>query len=357
MLRVRLAFASVLLAFVPALGCQPERPPASPSGDQSGFAEGYPTRLNEVRTAAAEDEARTRRDFDAIRALPSQVRDTDFGAVAELVRRSDATGRSSHYADQALDNEAAAGLFSEDKGALRRRIANAVSNSIKQKYGNTTKEEKEKEKEKEKAPECQCLVDQADELGGMAAAIAQRSVERQFERRLEAHSEAARYLEDERDVLGEQNLPTLEKQSDAITRASFVSHVRLELYRREIESLLEEKATVKATLDRTLQEDNATLAGGNLSKGHKAALEARVAAKQSAQAALDKEVSDSASALETMEQRNETLQKDYQAVLDAVLAELEAKAEAAPPRAAPATGSAATPAPVDRNADITGTAR
>jgi hypothetical protein len=222
---------------------------------------------------------------------------------------------------------------------VRRRISGAVANQVKQK----------------KEPEC--LVEQADELGGTAAAVAQRAIDRQLERRLEGHSEAARYLESERDVLGEQNLPTLDKQSRAITHASFVSHVRLELYRRELERLLDEKETVKATLERSASEDQAANARGNLSKAKHEQLEARSAANQAARAAFDKEVAEGNSTLDALERRIEALQREYQTVIDGVLAELTAKQKAAPAPNTVSVTDGAEPAHADRNADVAGTAR
>jgi chromosome segregation ATPase len=277
-----------------------------------------------VRTEFSTDEAEARQSFDPIRALPAQLADTDYAEVDHVLRRADAAGRSSHYADQELGNEAIQRLFEEDQGAVRRRIAGSVSRVAKEK---------------------ECAVEHADELGNAAASATRRAVDRQLAARLRARSDASVYLEAERETFGQRNATLLEKGTERLTRASFLTHVRLELHRRELEGLLEEKARVKETLDRTLREDNATLASDGVSKARRTGLERRIATTQAARSTLDAEVAESDRALVDMTQRIDALQKDYRALLDGVSEELERKqaARAAAP-AKPTDKAASKPA-------------
>jgi hypothetical protein len=85
-------------------------------------------------------------------------------------------------------------------------------------------------------------------------------------------------------------------------------------------------------------------------------VEQRIAAHAKARAAIDQELPLAQQELESMDDELGALQRDYEAVLQAVISELEQKAVAtgatAPPSALPAKDAQS-----DRNADITGESR
>ncbi len=323
----------VLCLIAPALSlmaCNKQPALTTPSSDQSAFAADYPQRLSEVRTAFTEDEARARTSFATLRALPSTLHDTNVPSTQEVVRQADAAGRSQYYVEEALSHEEMARLFTEDRGALRRRIAGSVAFTA-----------KEKELPKE----------QADELGNSAAAATERAVDRQLDRRLHARNEATHYIAAHRDALGERNVPTLEQQSDAIARASFVAHVRLELHRRELERLLNEESKVRATLDRTEADASRALGEPGLSKARKADIELRLAATRATRTAMDKELVAARLAVDDMEAKTKALKADYDTLVATLLQDLERKptataSVAAKPVTAPPAVKAMAPAPV-----------
>jgi hypothetical protein len=333
---------AVLAFCLSAAACRSEPALTAASDDQSVFAEAYPARLSELRSAFAEQEKRARTNLAALRAPPAGLRDNERALAKGLFERSDRSGRSGYYADEAVRQEQLDQLFEEGRAGLRRRVAGSVSYTVKQK----------------KCGEVDCSEELATELGNAAAYAADRALDRQQEQRLDAHSEAAHYLDAHSAELSARNLDALGKQSRAITRTSFIAFVRLELYRRELERLLEEEASASATLEREESEDRAALSQSGLSKAQKTALEHRLAETSARRAELAKEAPLAKTARDDMAPRIEALQKDYQAALAALLAALDQPAAPASSSSPPAAGASSPAAPPgDRNADTTGSGR
>jgi hypothetical protein len=327
MLPPQLRSLALVLAFLSAACHHHRQPvPTTPAPEQIDYAAAYPGRLRAVRDDFAAAEAEARRSFGGLRSLPSLASAESADEAAELVRRADAAGRSQPYVDEALHQEDVAALMNDGQGAIRRRVGRSVASFA-----------KERGKEKE------CLKDEdVDALAGAASAATDRSVGRQLEARLRAHSSAHAYLRAHADELGEQKVPALARQVDAVSRASFISHVRLALYRLELDDLLDQQKAVRTTLERDAAEGHGALASDTLSKSHRLAVEAQVAEDEAARQALEGEIEASERARQDMEGRGSALQQEYQAVLDAVLAELQRK------HAAPAPPSGSAPSAVDR---------
>lgn len=324
--------------------CHPQ-PVATNSGEQSVFAAAYPARVHELRDAFYDEEKHVRDVLPALRIPPAGLRGDERPAAKELFQRADIAGRSGYYADEALRQEAFDHLFEDGRSGLRRRVAGAVVYTVKQK----------------KCGEQDCSEELANELGNAAGYAADRAIERQAEQSLAAHNEASRYLETHSAKFGERNMDGLNKHSRILSRVSFVTHVRLELYRRELNSMLEEQSHVSAALERDESEARAALVQTDLTKTQRTGLERQLDEAQAGRAALSKELPLAQSALDDMQQRIESLHKDYDAMLAALLAALDQPASAAPesatpaPKAAPTAGGAAAPA--DRNSDAAGSAR
>ncbi|MFZ5892948.1 MAG: hypothetical protein ACOY0T_17945 [Myxococcota bacterium] len=300
---MRFVAYSLVLSSLLGIACQQkDAPVAAPSGEQAGFAERYPARLNGARQHFATDENQARANLGEFKGYPDAIKNPDWNAVHTVVEQADATGKSSAYTEAALEAESVTRFFDEEKDGLRQKVAGAVS------YASTQK----------KCPE---------DLGGTAVAAMERGVDKQLEERLRSRSEAHRYIDDHEDELGKQNVETLKKQADKIAHTSNTAYVRLELYRREVEALLNDASSVRATLDRTIQESDATLANASASKTKKSAAQRRKAAAESARAGLDAEVEQNRRGLEEMQKRITTLQNDYRAALDALLADIKTRAE------------------------------
>jgi hypothetical protein len=317
-----------------ASACHPAPAVTMPSGDQSVFAEAYAARLNQVRSDFSTQEQKARASLTPLRTPPAGLKDSERVLAKGLFERADRAGRSGYYADEAVRQEELDALFEDGRAGLRRRVSGAVSYTVKQK----------------KCGEADCSDELATELGNAAAYAADRSLDRQQEQRLDGHNEAAHYLDAHAAELSAHNLDALGKQSRLLTRTSFIAYVRLELYRRELASLLEEESNANSTLERTENEERAALAQSALSKTQKTALEHRLADTSLRRAELAKEAPLAKTAEDEMASRIEALQKDYQAALAALLAALDQ-----PATATPAASSPSPTEPADRNANGAGT--
>jgi hypothetical protein len=322
---------SILLAVGALSGLACHRQPAltTPASDQNVYAARYPERLRELRSRFAADAEKTLDSFDALRALPASVPPSNADELEQVVRRADAGGRSQPYVDEALRQEDIDALMNENRSAIRRRVAGSVAFAAKEK---------------------ECIKEDIDAFAGTAATATDRAVDRQLEERLRARNPAHRYLQMHADELGEQRVNALERPVDTLTRASFVANVRLALYRLELADLLDQEKAVRTTLERDEADSRASLESAGLSKSYRLAVEEQIAKDEAARLALPTEVAASRAAEQDMEARAEALQKDYQSLLESLLAEIEerkAKAAAAPAKPAPAPKTPSAPAPAD----------
>jgi hypothetical protein len=327
MLTPRLRSLALVLSLLSAACHHRQTVPTTPAPEHVDYAAAYPARLHAVRDDFAAAEAEARKSFGGLRSLPSLASAESADEVAELARRADAAGRSQPYVDEALHQEDVAAVMNDGKGAIRRRVGGSVAS-----LG------------KELAKEKECLKEEdVNALAGAAAAATDRSVGRQLEARLRAQSSAHAYLRAHADELGEQKVPALARQADAVSRASFISQVRLALYRLELDDLLDQQKAVRGTLERDAAEGHAELASDTLSKSHRLAVEEQVARDKAARQALDGEIEASTAARQDLEARASALEQDYRALLEAVLAELKNKAASPAPAAGPAPGRADPP--------------
>ncbi len=290
-----------------SLACSKQPPPlTAPSGEQPSYAEQYPTRLNTLRTRFAADEAKVQAALPQLEPAAQKLGTADPTTVKQLFELADAEGKSSAYADQALETDTVARFWDEEKQPLHQKIGGAVSYAGKQK---------------------ECSKECGDDLGGVAAGASDRAVEKQLEERQQRLGEVHRFVEEHEDELGKPNVDAAEKQATAIAQLSYVTHVRLELYRRELEGSLSEASNVRSTLERTEKESNAVLADTKASKSRHALAEKRKASASAARAALDAEVDQAKAALKDMEQREKKLVADYDKAFDALIDGLEQRAK------------------------------
>lgn len=293
------------LTLLSSVACSKEPPPlTAASGEQPGYAEQYPTRLNTLRTRFLEDETRLQRALPELEPASNKLGNADPATLKQLFEVADAEGRSGAYASQALESETVSRFWEEEKQPLHQKIAGAVVYAGKQK-------------------DCPCT----DELGGTAAAASDRAVEKQLEERQERRGEVHRFVEDHEEALGKANADNAEKQAHGIALLSHIANVRLELYRRELEGDLKEASDVASTLERIQRESDETLADPKASKARKALAEKRKASAMSARAALDAEVEQAKRAVEDMKQRQKKAQDDYEKAFDALKDSLDARAK------------------------------
>src|SRR3954464_12469064 len=93
-------------SFLTLLACSKQPPPlTAPSGEQPSYAEQYPARLNTLRTRFAADEAKVQAALPQLEPAAQKLGNADPATVKQLFELADAEGKSSAYADQALEAE------------------------------------------------------------------------------------------------------------------------------------------------------------------------------------------------------------------------------------------------------------
>jgi hypothetical protein len=290
-----------------SLACSKQPPPlTAPSGEQPSYAEQYPARLKTLRSRFATDEAKVQAALPQLEPAAQKLGNADPATVKELFELADAEGKSSAYANLALEGETVARFWDEEKQPLHQKIGGAVAYAGKQK---------------------ECSKECGDDLGGVAAGASDRAVEKQLEERQQRLGEIHRFVEEHEDTLGKQNLDNAEKQAGGVAQLSHLTHVRLELYRRELEASLGDASDVRSTLERTEKESDAVLADAKASKSRRALAEKRKASASAARAALDGEVEQGQAALKDMEQREQKLVSDYEKAFDTLIDGLEQRAK------------------------------
>jgi hypothetical protein len=297
-----LCVSFILLASV-ACSKQPA-PLTAPSGEQPSYAEQYPANLSALRSRFAADEAKVQAALPQLEPAAQKLDKSDPATLKQLFELADSEGKSTAYADQSMQTETVARFWDEEKQPLHQKIGGAVAYAGKQK---------------------ECSKECSDDLGGVAAGASDRAVEKQLEERQQRLGEIHRFVEDHEEELTKPNSDPAEKQANALAQLSHLVHVRLELYRRELEGNISVAGDVRSTLERIEKESDATLADAKASKGKKALAEKRKASAAAARAALDGEVQQAKQELASMEQREKKLAADYEKAFDALTDALEKK--------------------------------
>jgi len=275
---------------------------SAPSGEQPGYAERYPARLNTLRTRFASDETKVQAALPQLAPAADKLTTADPATLAALFEQADAEGKTGSYASASLEADTITRFMEEEKQPLHQKLAGSVSYAAKQKN---------------------C----SEDLGGVAAGSMDRAVEKQLEERLQKSGEVHRFIEDHEEQLGKANLDAAEKQANVIAELSHLSHVRLELYRRELEASIDEASQVRSTLEETEQQNSQVLADASAPKNKRTLAEKRKASAVFARAALDSEVEQSKRALDEMEQRQKKLSVDYDKAFAALIDGLQARAK------------------------------
>lgn len=305
-MRSKLLFC-VSFAVLTSLGCAKQPPPlTAPSGEQPGYAEQYPSRLTSLRTRFAQDEAKVQAALPQLEPSAQKLGNADPATVKELFELANETGKTSAYAAQALEAETVSRFWDEEKQPLHQKIAGGVSYQAKQK---------------------QCSKECGDDLAGAAVGASDRAVEKQLEERQQRVGELHRFVEDHEEKLGKANVDAAEKQAGSIAQLSHITYVRLEMYRRELESALSDSSDVSSTLDRIQKDADAVLADPEASKSKKALAEKRKASAAAAKASLDAELQQAKAAVADMEQREKKLAADYEKAFEALTDGLAQKAK------------------------------
>jgi hypothetical protein len=271
-----------------------EGPKVASSAEQVGYAERYPEELGRVEASLLQSHG-ARQRFAEFRQYPSELNEPDWNLVREIYEAADAEGRAQAYAQRAQQEHHVKSFFEDEKKPLVGRVSAGVQHAAKEKG-----------------------VEDFQAYGAVAFSL-ERGVDQQLQERRRADSTAHALIEEQAPAVGKKNVPALEKHADTLAWCSYAVHVRAMLDERELQRLLDDASAVKSTLE----ERKAALAASP--KPNPKAVQ-RV---DEALAALDERVEKARAALENVRDRQQQLQSEYAQAFEALLDEVERRADAA----------------------------
>jgi hypothetical protein len=290
----------VALGTVACSGPKPEPRIASSAGE-AGYAVEYPAALQSLTAQYANAEGEVRKISAELPKYPDQLKAPAWPHVLEIVERADAAGGSASYAGRRRETEGARTFFAEEKDDITKKVAGSVQYAAKKK---------------------ECDFD----AYGPAAGALKDAVDKQLEKRLRARNEAHFLIDRYRDSLGKANAQALEKQADDISRASYIANIELVAVKVDAARLLADADQVKKTLDRAISEEQAFQAATGRSASEKKASAERVGRMNESKARVDSAATQTQSFTKDLEQRNETLKKEYVTALDALTKAISSRA-------------------------------
>jgi hypothetical protein len=302
---IRAPFLLAALAFAGPLACanQKVEPQVASSAAQTHYAVEYPSALQATANDYVNAEADVHRLTSEFPKYPGQLKDPPWSLVVTIINRADEAGRSASYVQARREFESAQMFFKQEREEITRKIAGSAQYVIKKK-------------------ECDCEID----VSGAISSSFKDGVDKQLEKRLRAHSDASTLIDRYRESLGKANVAALEKQTDDISEASFITFIRaVELKARTL-ALLQEAAQVQKTLDQSVAEERAFQAELGRAPADKKASVERVAKMEDAKVRVDRSVPSLQALDKDIEQRNAALKKEYGDALDALRKAVETKA-------------------------------
>jgi chromosome segregation ATPase len=301
--------ASFVLLFVGCLACNnaAQKPIVASAADQTTYAVRYPDTLASSRGRFAEHENRASRLSGEISTFTADIDTKNWNHVARAYKLSDASGKSASYAERYEQTEGINTFFTEEKDKLNQAVAGNVHYSAKQ---NNCKE--------------------PNEVAGAATFALGKSVEKQLKERMRSSNEAQAYVDAHAEAIGSKSVEKLRDQVDTLTELSYVVHVGVEKNRRELQSLLEESAQVRKTLDDAAKEADEQAQDTTQPEPDRKAAKARAEAARASAGRIESEQQQAKFVLDETEKRIEKIRSDYQQAFDALINSTEQKAAATP---------------------------
>ncbi|MEO7327713.1 MAG: hypothetical protein ABI193_03980 [Minicystis sp.] len=307
---MRLSLSSLsfvgMLAFLGLSACAP--PPAgaqvASAASQPGYAQGYPQALGAAMDSFNATQTEVKKTLGEVDEYPNKLKDPGWARVREILGDAHEAGKSQGYVERMRRVEGASQFFAAEKDEIVRKVSWAAQATAKK----------------------TCDV----EVSGAVGASLKDVIDKQLEKEVREANEAHRLIERYRVQLGKENAAALEKQADAISRASFLAHVQIVEDEVAIRRLVGEAGEVKKTGERFLEEERRFQADKRTTAPEKKASEARVAEMTKSREQVDAAAKQGEALLPKLEEQAQALERSYEDKMSAFLAKLDEKAKAEP---------------------------
>lgn len=301
---------SGLLLLASACASSQEGPRLASSAGSPGYASSYPARVSGTTEGLTVAESEVRRVSAEMPAWPAELEKVEASLARDVVRESDAAGKSRAYAAQQVEAAEVVRFFSEEKDKLGQQVSGSVRYSLKEKGAGSD------------------LV----EAGGAAASYGlPKAIQKQLDERAQDANPAHRLIDEREDELDKGAVEKLRKRADELARVSYLVRVYLPAERRRIGELLEESSEVKGTLEKTIEGEGAIARDPATKPKRKSLAEARVKDAEAALGRLDSDLSAAREADKTFEEKIRELTELYEKALAELIEELEEGSRASGP--------------------------
>ena len=279
-------------------------PQVASSATEEGYAERYVEELDGVGEAFVAQQRQAKALMETFEEYPGELKDPSWPHVTGVVERADTAGRSASYVDRVERLQSVVSFFEEEKEPLTKRVGGAVQYEAKKK---------------------DCEFD----AYSAAARGLEKGLEKQVEESLRERNEAHRYIEQEEEQLGKENLEKLAAQADAISQASYLAHIGVVRTKNRLAPLVAEASQVKNTLDRVIEESQDAAKDPDRSDEAKEMAKARAAAAVESKAQIDQRIDSVEQLQQAIDEHIQTLQADYAKALDALKKQIKEQDEQA----------------------------
>ena len=238
----------------------------------------------------------------AFEGFPAQLKNKEASlpVARELVERADEAGRAQAYVERAREVQAVRTFFEDKKDEIGKKVSGSVNYAAKK-------------------------AGAASDVGSVALSALKESVAKETEKRLREGGDVETLLSRSEDALGKDDTATLERQTDTITRASYVVHIALPERQVQLQDRLKESSTVRGTLEDFLEEERAYQGSAKLDEGAKKASEARIAAAKKGLGEVDAATDKAKATTKELEPRVKKAQQDYTKCLKGLKKALDGK--------------------------------
>jgi hypothetical protein len=297
-----LAIACILLASGLAACSAPKPEPEFASSANHGhYAREYPEQLNAVVKDWNDRRIEARKLISELAGLPGKLKDPPYAHVVEIVERASEDGRSYAYVERLRRVEAAGLFFETEKDEINKKVVGSVGYVAKKKA-------------------CD------ESVAGAAAPALKEAVEKQLEKELHDASEAQQLIERYRGELGKENAAVLEKQADAVSRASYLVYIEIVEDKLRIVRMVAEAEQIRKTADDTIAAERAFQSGyKKITDAEKKASDARIADMNKAKASIDAALQQAQNVVPTLEDEIKKIQKEYEDALATLTSRLKEK--------------------------------
>jgi hypothetical protein len=298
-----LAFACLFCSLTACADKRPKPIMVSSAGMPS-YAISYPERLNTEATLLVADRQQASEQSQKLHTRTTDLKPgADPAMLLAIVRQADQAGRSEAFVQANAEARGLREFWEEERGPIAARVNGAAQKQL---------------------TESKCGTCGETDLGGPISYAMGAGIDKQLEKRLRACNEAHVLIEYNKDRLGAQNVPAIQKLADDIAMTSYQVNVALPQSRNRIEAMLDERDDVDDTLERAIQWER-DFQASNPSAGEKKESQERQAVLEKSRAELPAAVNAAAVASKDLDPQIESLRERYATAIETLEKDLEAQ--------------------------------